>query len=398
MKIIHTSDWHLGQVLYNYDREEEQRDMLRQIIDLVAAEQPDALLVSGDIYHNAAPSATSQQLLVEGLLGMHQACRQMRIVVTAGNHDSAARLEATAQLWQLAGVTIVGHAMRRDDGQPDYDRHIIAMPGMGWVVAIPHVYPFNFPVPDGVDRNERQRHFFQAVLDRVAERNTDHLPVVLMAHLAVAGGDFTGHDNVGTIETVPVDALGQGYDYAALGHIHRPQTLGADGRVRYCGTPLPVSFDEQCEHSVSIVVLEGHNTPVVTTHRINNLHPLKTLPADAPVPLEQALQELKAFSDNIPAYIRLNVATQGYVPADARSKAADAAQGKACRFCVFKVTNTTPQATIERQQMTVAQLRQTNPLDVARSYILEKTGVPMTVEQEQMFNEAVQRVNVKENN
>lgn len=398
MKILHTSDWHLGHVLYNYDRTAEQRDMLRQIVDLVAAERPDALLVSGDVFHNAAPSAASQQLLVEGLLGMHEVCPEMPIVLTAGNHDSAARLEATAQLWKLANVTVVGNFTRHDDHTPDYDRHIVELPGKGWVVAVPHAYPFNFPAPAEVERNERQRHFFQAVLNRVAERNTYDLPVVLMAHLAVAGGDFTGHDNIGTIDTVPVDALGQGYDYAALGHIHRPQTIGDEGRVRYCGTPLPVSFDEQCEHSVSIVQLDGHNTPAVTSHRITNLHPLRTLPPQDPVPLDEALQLLADFDDQQPAYIRLNVATQGYVPADARSKAADATQDKACRFCVIKVTNTAPQPTTEHRQMTVAQLHQTNPLDVARSYILEKNGVAMTEEQEQMFNEALQRVNETENN
>ncbi|MBR6283451.1 MAG: exonuclease SbcCD subunit D [Muribaculaceae bacterium] len=393
MKIIHTSDWHLGHVLYAYDRSEEQRDMLRQIAELCTSEQPDALLVSGDVFHNAAPSAASQQMLVNGLLAMHAACPNCRIIVTAGNHDSAARLEATAQLWQLAGITVIGHAMRNSDGLPDLDRHIVELPGCGWVVAVPHVYPTNFPAPPEVPREQRMTHFLQAALDRVAERNTAQLPVVLMAHLAVDGGDFTGHDNIGTIDTVPIAALGTGYDYAALGHIHRPQTLDTDGegRVRYCGTPLPVSFDEQCEHSVSIVTLDGHNTPHIATHHITNLHPLHTIPPSEPVTLEQAIEELERFPSTEPAYIRLNVAVDGYVPTDARERAASAVADKQCRFCTLKVTSTAT-ATNEQPQLTVEQLQQLSPLDVARIYINRKTHHPMTDEQEQMLQQAISSV------
>ena len=79
-KLIHTSDWHLGQNFYGYDRSEEQRDFLRQLADIVAQEQPDALLVSGDIYHTAAPSSAAVSMYVEGMLDVHKACPDMAIV------------------------------------------------------------------------------------------------------------------------------------------------------------------------------------------------------------------------------------------------------------------------------------------------------------------------------
>ncbi|MBR1803832.1 MAG: exonuclease SbcCD subunit D [Muribaculaceae bacterium] len=398
MKIIHTSDWHLGHVLYDYDRSNEQRDMLRQIAELARAEQPDALLVSGDIYHNAAPTAAAQQLLVEGMMEIRKACPTMRIIVIGGNHDSASRLEAIALLWELADVTIRAHAGRTADGEPDYDHHIIEIPGKGWVVAVPHIYPFNFPVPSQADvpRDERQQHFFQSVLDRVAQRNIAGLPVVLMAHLAVSGGDFTGHDSIGTIDTTPIESLGTGYDYAALGHIHRPQTLDNQGRVRYCGTPLPVNFDEQCEHSVSIVTLNGHQEPTITTHNIKNIHPLHTLPAQQPVPLEEALQLLADFSDTEPAYLRLNILCNDYVPSDARDRAAAAVKDKACRFCTLNVTSNSP-ATTQHAQMSLEQFKQLNALEVAQIYILNKTGQAMTQEQEDMLKDVITNLQMENN-
>ena len=107
-KFIHTSDWHLGQNFYGYDRSEEQRDFLRQLAAIVAQEQPDALLVSGDIYHTAAPSSAAVSMYVEGMLDIHDACPSMAIVVIAGNHDSASRLESDSLLWRLAGVRVLG--------------------------------------------------------------------------------------------------------------------------------------------------------------------------------------------------------------------------------------------------------------------------------------------------
>ena len=391
MKFIHTSDWHLGHVLYNYDRSEEQIDMLEQIARIVHDEQPDALLVSGDVFHNAAPSAATQKLFVDSLLHIHRQCERMRIVVTAGNHDSAARLQANARLWQLAEVNIVSHTMRDGDGMPDLDQHIIEIPGCGWVVAVPHTYASNFPAPPEVERSKRASHFFQALLDRVAQRNSAGLPVVLMAHLAVTGGDFTGHDSVGTMETSPIETLGHGYDYAALGHIHRPQTLDAEGRVRYCGTPLPVSFDEQCAHGVNIVTLNGHDRPTVDMLPISNLHPLHTIPASNPVLLEEGLRLLaEDRKTDEPAYIRLNISVDTYAPGDARERAVAALKDKPSRFCTIKVTSNNANAATA-PQISVEQLRELTPLDVAEKHYNNKYAASMPDHWKDMLREAIQR-------
>lgn len=392
-KLIHTSDWHLGQNFYGYDRSEEQRDFLRQLAAIVAQEQPDALLVSGDIYHTAAPSSAAVSMYVEGMLDIHKACPDMAIVVIAGNHDSASRLESDSLLWRLAGVRVLGGIARDSQGLADLQRHIIPVKDKGIVAAVPYAHRNSFPKvsDEDIESGERQRAYFEALLEHVNAGNPDALPVVLMAHLAVNNSDFTGHDRNMTMECVEIDTLGQGYDYAALGHIHRPQQVS--DHARYCGTPVPVSFDEQCEHSVSIVTIEAHGAlPQVTTTAIKNIKPLHTIPAKDPVDLETALALVEEQRNNVKnAYIRLNVAVEHYLPNGAQERAAKAVNAQQGRFCEIKKTalNT---ATGPSRQMTVEEFNRKQPIEVANQYYLEKIGRAMTDDEKAMFNYVQQLV------
>ena len=392
-KLIHTSDWHLGQNFYGYDRSEEQRDFLRQLAAIVVQEQPDALLVSGDIYHTAAPSSAAVSMYVEGMLDIHKACPDMAIVVIAGNHDSASRLESDSLLWRLAGVRVLGGIARDSQGLADLQRHIIPVKDKGIVAAVPYAHRNSFPKvsDEDIESGERQRAYFEALLEHVNAGNPDALPVVLMAHLAVNNSDFTGHDRNMTMECVEIDTLGQGYDYAALGHIHRPQQVS--DHARYCGTPVPVSFDEQCEHSVSIVTIEAHGAlPQVTTTAIKNIKPLHTIPAKDPVDLETALALVEEQRNDVKnAYIRLNVAVEHYLPNGAQERAAKAVNAQQGRFCEIKKTalNT---ATGPSRQMTVEEFNRKQPIEVANQYYLEKIGRAMTDDEKAMFNYVQQLV------
>ncbi len=387
-KFIHTSDWHIGQNFYNYDRSEEQRDFLRQLADIVSQQAPDALLISGDIFHTSAPSNAAVNLYVEEMLNIRKACPDMDIIVIAGNHDSASRLDCDRRLWQLAHVTVLGSIARNQEGKADLDRHIIKVGDKdikGVVAAVPFAYAASFPQVEGheTDRDGRQQAYFQALLDQANAQNPDGLPIVLMAHLAVKDSDFTGHDR-SMMECLEIGVLGEGYDYAALGHIHRPQDVS--GRARYCGTPIPVSFDEQCEHSVSIVTIDGHGSrPVVETRRIKNLKPLHTIPAGEPVDFESALGLLQSHDPTENAYIRLNVKVQQYLPHGAQERAALAVEDKQCRLCDIKKTATMVIA--ERPtQLSIEEFNKMEPIEVANRYFVTTTGEPMTQKQQEMFN------------
>lgn len=390
-KFIHTSDWHLGQNFYGYDRSEEQADFLRQLVDIVRQQQPDALLVSGDIFHTAAPSSAAVTLYVNAMLDIHNACPKMAIVVIAGNHDSASRLQCDSRLWELAGVRVLGGIARDSEGLADLDRHIIHVKGKGIVAAVPFAYPASFPLvnDEHVGSDQRQPVYFQSLLDHVNAQNPAQLPVVLMAHLAVNGSDFTGHE-VGMMECVEVGVLGNGYDYAALGHIHRPQDVSE--HARYCGTPLAVSFDEQCEHSVSIVEIDAHGCmPRVTTERIENIKPLRTIPAGPPVDFEAALEQLQVLVPDERAYVRLNVLVDRYLPNGAQERAALAVADKQCRFCEIKKTAIV-EASHAVRQMTMEEFNHKHPIEVAQQFYLEKYQREMTDEEKEMFNYVYQLV------
>ena len=394
---IHTSDWHLGQNFYGYDRSEEQGDFLHQLAQIVRKRQPDALLVSGDIYHTAAPSSAAVNLYVNAMLDIHRACPDMDIIVIAGNHDSASRLDSDKRLWELAKVTVLGSIARDRGGKADLDSHIIPVGEKGIVAAVPFAYPASFPqCPNAaeVGRDSRQQAYFQALLDKANLQNKKQLPIVLMAHLAVGNSDFTGHDHNMMMECVEIGTLGTGYDYAALGHIHRPQQLSE--RTRYCGTPIPVSFDEQCEHSVSIVEIDGHGSqPRVETKVIKNTKPLRTLPPHAPIDIDSAIGLLQAHNPNERCYIRLNVLVDRFLPSGSLQRATQAVKEKQCRFCEIKKTATS----VERQHSTRLSMEQFNkmqPIEVVNHFLIDKTGQPMTEQQQEMFNTVYQEVE-KEN-
>lgn len=377
MRILHTSDWHLGHSLCRYDRSEEQTAMLRQIRDIVEHHRPDVMLVAGDIYHNPHPSAGTQMMLADALVDLHELHPEMRVVITAGNHDSAARHEIFRQPWRRLGVHAIGNIGLPDD-------HIIEIPGRGYVVAVPYAHERNIP-PD----------FFRELLDEVTRRNTDNRPVVMTAHLTISGCDYSGHERssdmtAGGIDSRPLSDLGRGYDYLALGHIHRRQTIpGSDGRARYCGTPLPVSFDETGTHVVFIVDLHGHGiSPSVTGIEINNPHPLVTLPTSGFTGWEQAKKLLTEFPDDIPAYLRLNVETEDFLPAGAEAEAREIAGHKQGRFCYINVRRKESHGNPAAGTISIQEFREEAPVDIARRYAAD-AGIIFDDEMESMFNEIV---------
>ena len=251
------------------------------------------------------------------LLAIHAAAPEMVIVIVAGNHDSASRLEIYRDLWRSHNVFVIGTLRRLADNSADYSAHVVPVPGKGYIAAVPYVYPHNFPPADG----DRQQAFFQGLEKTVSEMNADGLPTVLVAHLAVLGCDLMGHrrmqnDSLGTVDYVELPTLGTAYDYIALGHIHHPQTLrGSDGRAAYSGSPIAVGFDERYQHGVVIVDLEKGKPVEARAIGINDPRPLVTLPSQ-PAAFDDALAAAREFPADRKAYIRLNVLLDKPLPSD----------------------------------------------------------------------------------
>ena len=369
MKLLHTSDWHLGHLLYNFDRREEQQAMLDQMAELVRTEQPDVFLLAGDVYDSSQPSASVQTLFSDGLLKIHEACEDMQIVCIAGNHDSASRLTIFHSPWAKMNVAILGGVNREVENLSDY---IVPIEGKGYVVAVPYAADRNMP-----------EDFFKKLQEEVARQNQEQLPVVLMAHLAVSGSDNRGHENanetiVGGLDCQKAEIFGEGYDYVALGHIHKAQYIFNTGqRVRYCGTPIPISFDEAMgadEHGVTMVELEKHgDMPQIRTIPIMNPRPLVNLPVEGFGELEAVKREFMEFPDDLPAYIRLNVLVDGRLSLAANDEVQQIASGKQCRFCLINPKRRIqPQQSNGNQQLTTSEFQKMTPMEVAKMVLKTK--------------------------
>lgn len=404
MKILHTSDWHLGHKLYGYDRTEEQLSFLHQLKDIVLKQQPDLMVVSGDIFHTSIPPADVQKMFVDALLDIHHVNSEMTIVVTAGNHDSYSRLEIDKNLWESHRVFIIGNIGTDKNRNADYNSHIIEVRKdgrlEGYVAAVPYCYEQNFPqVPEGVT-DDRQQYFFKTLLQTIEERNTKQLPVILMAHLTVQSCDLTGHDGtIGNVEAIPLADLGAGYDYVALGHIHHAQFIhGSEHHARYSGTPIAISFDEQFEHTVTMVDIEAHHTiPQISTIEINNPHPLVTLPTEGALSFEETLTLLHDFDPNIPAYIRLNVlaSPDNYISTDAPEQAVEATNGKQCRFCII---NRVIQAnTNDQNEIPTFSIQKIKELSTEDILNIAQNKSALSEEQMDMLRQVIQMVDESQN-
>lgn len=315
MKILHTSDWHLGQKLYEYDRKDEQIHFLRQIAGIVADQKPDVMIVSGDIFHVANPNIETQTMFVDELLNIHNQCDTMTIVVTAGNHDSYSRLEIDKKLWDKLHIYIIGNV------SSNLEEHLINICGKGWIAAVPYSSGRNFPQLSEDDSSDRQALYFNALQEKAKELNSENLPVILSAHLAVFGSNVRGlkiekgsdgQEIIGGLEYSDAKQLGDYYDYVALGHIHHPQYVGDGKRIRYSGTPMAITFNEEYEHSVTIIDIDKHNEiPDIKILPINELRPVRTLPEeDSFEPKGATVEDIILLLNEIKdedVYLRLNI-------------------------------------------------------------------------------------------
>lgn len=306
MRLLHTSDWHLGQTLHDFDRDYEHRRFLDWLLDTLEAEAADALLIAGDVFDQANPSAASQALWYGFLKRAHARLPQLQVVAVAGNHDSGARLEAPGPLLEAFEVTVLGQPRRGAEGRIAVEELVRPLRDASgavaaWVLAVPFLRPGDLPRVEGAADPylEGIAALYRAALEHAQTLRQPGQALVAMGHCHVAGGQTSADSErrilIGGAEALPARVFDPRLDYVALGHLHLAQKVGGAEHVRYSGSPLPLSFSEiGYTHQVLRVDLAPEAPAVVTPLPVPRAVALLRVPPK-PAPAEEALAALAAL-------------------------------------------------------------------------------------------------------
>jgi exonuclease SbcD len=277
LKILHTSDWHLGRRLYGRLRYEEFEAFLQWLENTISTQQVDILIVAGDIFDTMTPSNKAQALYYEFLGRVSRSCCQ-HVVIVAGNHDSPTFLDAPSNVLKFLNVHVIGTAC--DDledevlvlGDDDNNPHCI-------IAAVPYLRDRDVrsssagESADSKDANVIKgirTHYDevasiakgqQAELIKIHQR---HIPIIATGHLFAAGGKTTDDDGVrdlyvGSLGKISADMFDEGFDYVALGHLHVPQRVGGRESIRYSGSPIAMGFGEAKQQKQVLLIQFGNS-------------------------------------------------------------------------------------------------------------------------------------------
>ncbi len=275
LKILHTSDWHLGRRLYGRLRYEEFEAFLQWLKDTISAQQVDILIVAGDIFDTMTPSNKAQALYYEFLGKVSRSCCQ-HVVIVAGNHDSPTFLDAPSNVLKFLNVHVIGTAC--DDledevlvlGDDDNNPHCI-------IAAVPYLRDRDVRSSSaGESADSKDANVIKGIrahYDEVAaiareqqakliKAHQRHIPIIATGHLFAAGGKTTDDDGVrdlyvGSLGKISADMFDEGFDYVALGHLHVPQRVGGRETIRYSGSPIAMGFGEARQQKQVLLIQFG---------------------------------------------------------------------------------------------------------------------------------------------
>lgn len=276
LKIIHTSDWHLGQTLRGFDRHYEHQCFLDWLLTQIRTADIDVLLISGDIFDNANPSSSAQKQLYRFLQAAREASSHLRIIMIAGNHDSPSRLEAPSPLLDGFETRVVGQVHRNQQGEIDleslsiplYDRH---QQLKAWCLAVPFLRPGDVPriETDNDPYLQGVEALYQQALNLTLSKRQAGQAILALGHCHLEGGQVSKESErrivIGGAEMLSAGLFDERIAYAALGHLHLPQRVGDLEWVRYSGSPIPMSFAEiNYPHQVVQIELDGERLKAIT--------------------------------------------------------------------------------------------------------------------------------------
>jgi DNA repair protein SbcD/Mre11 len=389
MRLLHTSDWHLGQTLHNHDRTWEHQRFLDWLLNTLAEQDIDALLISGDVYDNANPSAATQRMLYGFLMAARQRVPHLNIVLIAGNHDSPGRLEAPAPFLEGFDARVVGVVKRDAEGNIKIAEMMVPLRNRAgeiaaWCLAIPFLRISDVPRLDSQGDAYLQgigALYQQAQTQVRAHRQADQA-LIAMGHCHMAGGQVSEHSErrivIGGAEMLSSSVFDADIAYAALGHLHLAQKVGGTEHIRYCGSPLPLSFAEvDYPHQVLKVVLDGARLASVESIRVPRAVALLRVPRE-PAPIEAveaalAALDLPECEDVARPYLEVRVLLEGPEPG-LRARIEAALEGKPVRLARIETRTASRSAALTDPLRTLDELGQLDPVAIFRDVFQRKYG------------------------
>lgn len=414
LKIIHTADWHLGQTFFGYDREEEHDAFLSWLIDTLTEQQTDVLLIAGDVFDVANPSASAQRRFFHFLKEANRRNPHLQIVVVAGNHDSAARLESPIPLLEELNTSIVGLIRRTETGEIDFDSLLIPIYNKerereAWCLAVPYLRQGDYPAPEegndtyiaGINRMYRQLYDYADAKRKPGEA------LLAMGHLHATGAELSDDDRseriiMGGLESVSSDTFDEGLAYTALGHIHKAQRIGGRENLRYSGSPLPMSFSEKnyCHQVVAITVENGCLSEIapVPIPLLVDLHRIPQQPA----PTEEVIAQLTELplagteGNEDPTrwpYVEVRVLMTEPDPGF-RHRVEEVLADKAVRLTTIVPSYPKREDDDTVRPLTYSDLQRIDPLDMLKHAFTSKYGGELPEDIESLFKEVMREVSL----
>lgn len=377
VRVLHTSDWHIGRTFHGADLLTEQEAALTHIAELVDRESVDVVVVAGDIYDRAVPSAEAVRVATAAMTRIRRAGAEL--VVTPGNHDSAARLGAFAEFAAAGGLHVRATVEGIAEPVVLQDEHgAVAFYGIPYLEPEPSRHALGVPEARGHTGvlGEAMRRVRDDLASRPGTRS------VVLAHAFVTGGEASESERtiaVGGVEQVPGSVF-DGVDYVALGHLHGPQTLAE--HLRYSGSPLAYSFSESRQRkSVWFVDLDAAGLAEVRRHELPVPRPLATLSGELAGLLEDP--EHEQWREH---FLSITV-TDRVRPIDAMRLLQD-------RFPYAVHMDWRPDGGVAGTELKYAEaVRGRSDIEIARSFLDDCRGAPPTEREERLVHLALEAAN-----
>ena len=376
-------------VINGYDRREEHLHFLEWLKQQIRQHEIDVLLIAGDVFDSPNPSAESQRMYYRFLREVTSENPSLQIIIIAGNHDSAARLEAPNPLLEDMNVTVRGVVRRNAEGDIDLQHLIVPLYTEGEVtaycLAVPYLRQGDYPSAENYSKGVQL--LYEQLFNEVKEKG---LPVIAMGHLQATGSEISEDDRsertvIGGLECVSPDAFDEAIAYTALGHLHRSQRVSHRENVRYSGTPMPMSFAERNNASGVVMITISAEGTGIERLAFEPLAGVMSIPRQAR-PLEEVLQAIGDLPDGDVTlrspYLEIKILMTEPEPSY-KYKIEEALKGKAVRLA--RIAAMLPQKKASGIVATSYEELQTiRPLDMALDVFKRKYGgteMPDTMKQ-----------------